>query len=156
MTSIIDLEGLTWKSAFNGADGIEFLKKLVRILSEHYPQRSARTYILNAPKWFNSIFKLIKPLLREKTKKKIEIFGAGKKEEEKVWARLKDVLGEQIANNVITGGGQDEKDLREFCLRGLREEKMETIGEELSRVRACADQAIVKENDKRSKKRWFI
>tara|TARA_B110000971_G_C19797376_1_gene402622 strand:+ start:239 stop:439 length:201 start_codon:yes stop_codon:yes gene_type:complete len=66
------------------------------------------------------------------------------------------VLGEQIANNVIPGGGQDEKDLREFCLRGLREEKMETIGEELSRVRACADQAIVKENDKRSKKRWFI
>ena len=60
-------------------------------MSTHYPQRSYKTLLLNAPSWFGMLYKLISPLLRETTKAKVHILSHGKKQIQV----LKEVLGEE-------------------------------------------------------------
>jgi len=46
------------------------------MMSQHYPERSFQIYLLNVPMWFDGTFSLIKPMLREKTQKKIQVVGS--------------------------------------------------------------------------------
>jgi CRAL/TRIO domain len=73
MTSVIDLTGLNI-SVLRQAELLAVAKKFVATMDAHFPQRSHRTYLINAPKWFGAIYKLISPLLRESTKEKIQIY----------------------------------------------------------------------------------
>ena len=88
MTSILDLHGLNFKYLRQG-DIVNFMKEFVKTMDHHYPQRAHKTLIINAPKWFNLLYKIVSPLLRESTKAKIEIFTRGKRQD-KV---LKSLLG---------------------------------------------------------------
>jgi CRAL/TRIO domain len=76
MTSIIDLQGLNL-SVLRQGDIIGFLKIFVQTMDSHFPQRANRTLLINAPKWFNMLYKLLSPLLRESTKEKIKIYSNG-------------------------------------------------------------------------------
>jgi hypothetical protein len=51
-----------------------FVMQFVGMKSANYPQCSLRTLLVNAPRWFGSMYKIFKPLLRESTKAKIEIY----------------------------------------------------------------------------------
>jgi hypothetical protein len=95
MTSVIDLQGLHL-GVLRQSDIISFLKKFVMTMDAHFPQRSHKTLILNAPKWFHMLYKLISPLLRDTTKAKIEIHSRSKKQD----AVLKDYLGEDAAKKL--------------------------------------------------------
>lgn len=75
MTSLIDLYSLSPLVALN-PEKFDFLTKFVTTLSQHYPQRSHLTIIVNAPSWFNKIYKLISPMLRVKTREKVRIIGS--------------------------------------------------------------------------------
>jgi hypothetical protein len=90
MTSIIDLTGLDF-SIIRHRELVGFVKQFVQMMSSHYPQRSFKTLLLNAPSWFGMLYKLISPLLRESTKAKIEILSHGEHQVEV----LKDLLGEE-------------------------------------------------------------
>jgi CRAL/TRIO domain len=72
MTSIIDLTGLDL-SIMRQRELLSFVKQFVRMTSTHYPQRSYKTLVVNAPSWFQQIYRIISPLLRESTKEKILI-----------------------------------------------------------------------------------
>lgn len=74
MTSVIDLTGLNI-SVLRKAELVAVAKKFVSTMDAHFPQRSHKTYLINAPKWFGAMYKLISPLLRESTKQKIQIYG---------------------------------------------------------------------------------
>jgi len=87
MTSIIDLQGLHF-SLMRQSDLVAFLKVFVKTMDMHYPQRANKTLVINAPKWFNVMYKLVSPLLRESTKAKIEIHGNGKRQDKALKARL--------------------------------------------------------------------
>lgn len=87
MTSILDLRGLNF-GVLKKADLIGFCKKFISTMDAHYPQRAFKTLIINAPKWFNALYKVFSPLLRESTKAKIEIYPHGKKQD----AALMDLL----------------------------------------------------------------
>lgn len=50
-----------------------FLKSTVSVLSTHYPQRSFKIIILNAPSYFNAAFNIIKSMLNENTRAKISV-----------------------------------------------------------------------------------
>ena len=89
MTSVIDLQGLHL-SLLRQSDLIHFLKEFVKTMDAHFPQRANKTLVVNAPKWFNVMYKLISPLLRESTKAKIEIHGNGKRQDK----ALREKLGE--------------------------------------------------------------
>jgi CRAL/TRIO domain len=73
MTSVIDLTGLN-ASVLRKPELLAVAKMFVTTMDGHFPQRSHRTFLINAPKWFGAIYKLLSPLLRESTKEKIQIF----------------------------------------------------------------------------------
>ena len=90
MTSILDLTGLDL-SVLRHRDLIGFVKQFVQMMSTHYPQRSHKTLLLNAPSWFGMLYKLISPMLREGTRAKVEILSHGKHQVEV----LRDILGDE-------------------------------------------------------------
>ena len=77
MTSIIDMTGINL-GIIRQRSKIDFASKFVSLMSSHYPSRSFKTLIINAPKWFHTLFNFFKPILRESTRKKIEILSSGK------------------------------------------------------------------------------
>jgi hypothetical protein len=89
MTSILDLQGLRFGLLKRG-DLVNFLKEFVKTMDAHFPQRSNKMIVVNAPKWFNVLYKIISPLLRESTKAKIEIHSNGKKQDQVLRAKFKD------------------------------------------------------------------
>jgi hypothetical protein len=87
MTSIIDLTGISL-SVLGKPEILNVLRRFCSTMDAHFPQRAHRTLVINAPKWFGSMFKLISPLLRETTKERIMILSKGKKQEK----ALRDLL----------------------------------------------------------------
>jgi hypothetical protein len=95
MTSVIDLDGINFKSIM---EMMSFVKQFVGMMSANYPQRSYKTLLVNTPMWFGGIFKLLKPLLRESTKAKIEIYSRGKKQDK----ALKEYLGDLAPQELLS------------------------------------------------------
>eukprot|EP00057_Strongylocentrotus_purpuratus_P021732 XP_011676206.1 PREDICTED: SEC14-like protein 3 [Strongylocentrotus purpuratus] len=78
VVAVIDLEKLSihhlWKP------GMDVLQKVSVIMEQHYPEAIYRLYVVQAPKIFPIAFSLIKPFLREDTRKKIQVLGNNWKE----------------------------------------------------------------------------
>eukprot|EP00547_Thalassionema_nitzschioides_P009315 CAMPEP_0194229798 /NCGR_PEP_ID=MMETSP0156-20130528/44077_1 /TAXON_ID=33649 /ORGANISM="Thalassionema nitzschioides, Strain L26-B" /LENGTH=304 /DNA_ID=CAMNT_0038962357 /DNA_START=14 /DNA_END=928 /DNA_ORIENTATION=+ len=121
MTAILDLAAVKMSST---KEMISFATTYVKMMSHHYPQRSFKTLIINAPTWFSVIYKIFQPLLRESTKKKIRILTKKDNQHE----ILVETIGGDVPRELSAGeeftGWKDfpmEKKLREFCLARLRE-----------------------------------
>lgn len=56
-----------------------FLKKMVKILQDTYPERLFRCFIKNPPFIFNYIYKIIRPFMDNRTTSKIKILSKNKK-----------------------------------------------------------------------------
>jgi len=91
MTVILDCQGVNFGN-FKCKQFRAFGKKLVGIMSDHYPTRSCRTLIIHAPKWIKFAYNIVKPLMRESTKKKVKILKSGPEQEE----ILREVFGGDI------------------------------------------------------------
>ena len=123
MTSILDgkdLKLVTVRKLFT------FINEFVSMMSHHYPQRSYKTLIINAPSWAGMIYKLISPLLRESTRNKISILNGGTRQE-KV---LKEILGEVPSELSESGtykgcNSAFEQEMRAFVVARLQEGGME-------------------------------
>ena len=96
MTSIVDLYGLNF-AYMRQSDLVSFLKTFVRTMDQHFPQRSHKTLIINAPKWFNVLYKVLSPLMRESTKAKIAIYSNGRRQDE----ALKAQVGKEEAEKLL-------------------------------------------------------
>lgn len=96
MTSILDLHGLNFKY-IREKEIVNFMKEFVKTMDSHYPQRAHKTLIVNAPKWFHVLYKIVSPLLRESTKSKIEIYTRGKRQDK----ALKTWLGNDQAEKLL-------------------------------------------------------
>ena len=92
MISIIDLQGLHL-GVLRKPDIISFVKRFVSTIDSYYPRSAHKTLLLNAPRWFSTLYKLISPLLRETTKAKIQILTRSKQQDE----ALQSVLGQDSA-----------------------------------------------------------
>jgi hypothetical protein len=117
MTSAIDLTGLSF-SILRNPDLLKFIQKFCSTMDNHFPQRAHKTLLINAPKWFGVIYKLLTPLLRESTKDKISILSRGKKQEEAL-ANLStgyNVDSDEAWESLVAPGMEDE--FRDFvsCL----------------------------------------
>jgi hypothetical protein len=99
MISLLDLTGLDF-GVLKKRELIGFVKKFVATMDAHFPQRSHKTLILSAPKWFNALYKIFSPLLRETTKAKIEILSRGKKQDDALRRALGDKLAELLPPSV--------------------------------------------------------
>jgi hypothetical protein len=81
MTSIIDLTGISL-SVLGKPEILNVLRMFCSTMDAHFPQRAHRTLVINAPRWFGSMYKLVSPLLRESTKERIMILSKGKQQDE--------------------------------------------------------------------------
>lgn len=130
MTSVIDLKGVNFGAIM---EMISFVKQFVGMMSAHYPQRSYKTLLVNAPRWFNAIYKLLAPLLRESTKAKIEIHRHGKKQDAALRKYLGDLAPAELLSDVDESKGSEgtgadspiERELLAFCTARLEEAGLE-------------------------------
>lgn len=134
MTNVIDLSGLSFAMMHNN-ELISFVKDIVSISSHHYPTRSFKTFVINAPRWFGALFNLLKPLLRESTREKIEIYTGGRKQDEILVKMLGESFPEELVSShdkgsvsvngymLQTKSGANslhENQLRDFCMEGIK------------------------------------
>lgn len=128
MTTVMDCKNIYF-STYTDPEQRYFLKKFVKMMSDHYPQRSYKTLIINAPSWANMAFKLVKPLLRETTKKKITILNGGK-EQDKVLIEIlgRDAVPKELLQDPSSLEDEEESDgviskidqeMRLFCTNQL-------------------------------------
>lgn len=120
MTNVLDMSGVTFGKSM---EMMGFIKKFVSMMSHHYPQRSHKTIAINCPSWSGTVYAIIKPLLRESTRQKIQILKKGKKQEEV----LREYLGDSYPKELLTGEPQAgweefpmEQEIRDFCLAKLK------------------------------------
>lgn len=66
---VMDLKGVSFADVT--AEVINFAKAAVGLTSTHYPARSFRTLIVNTPSWFSIVFRILRPMLNEDTRRKI-------------------------------------------------------------------------------------
>jgi hypothetical protein len=83
MTSVIDLTGLNL-SLLTKPELLNVVQMFCSTMDAHFPLRAHKTLLINSPRWFGAIFKIISPLLRESTKEKITILSKGKKQDEAI------------------------------------------------------------------------
>lgn len=88
MTAILDCQGVKL-SLFRDKEYRTFFMKCVSTMSDNYPTRSFKTLVINAPKWIQMAYNVVKPLLRESSREKIMILKTGVEQDE----ILKEVLG---------------------------------------------------------------
>ena len=95
MVSVLDLTGLNM-GVLRKREYMSFLKLFVSVMDAHFPQRAHKTLIVNSPKWVNTIYRIVSPLLREETKSRIMILSKSKKQDD----ALKRYLGSKAAANL--------------------------------------------------------
>jgi len=74
--TVVDVRGLGMAQATD-ARARAFLEQISRIQSEHYPGRLTRMFIINAPSWFALLWRGIRLVLDDRTRRKISIFARG-------------------------------------------------------------------------------
>lgn len=113
MTSIIDLTGLNL-SIITKRELMNVVQKFCSTMDAHFPQRSHKTLLINSPKWFGAIYKLISPLLRESTKQKISILTKGESQDEALKSLLSQCPIDANEKLEDVPPAQMEQDLRDF------------------------------------------
>ena len=69
--TILDMKGIgLWDFA---GEVVDFVKKCAAFTGDHYPERSFRIFVINVPRWFMTIYNVVKKWVAEETRKKIVI-----------------------------------------------------------------------------------
>merc|ERR1712232_1332012 len=89
MTSILDLTGIDL-SILRKKEQIKLAARFISTMDAHFPQRSYRTLVINAPRAVGTMYKIASPLLRESTKQRIQIYGKGEEQDEALRPLLSD------------------------------------------------------------------
>uniref|UniRef100_A0A1I7S289 CRAL-TRIO domain-containing protein n=1 Tax=Bursaphelenchus xylophilus TaxID=6326 RepID=A0A1I7S289_BURXY len=71
---IMDLSGFGMEHLF--APTVKIYLNLIKLLQDMFPELTRKIYVINSPTIFTTAFGLIKPILSEKTRSKIEILGS--------------------------------------------------------------------------------
>jgi len=69
--TVLDLDGMRMMD-FAG-EVIEYVKMCSTFTGQHYPERAGHVIVVNVPRWFAMIWKVVKPMVDEVTLKKISI-----------------------------------------------------------------------------------
>jgi len=129
MTSILDLTEMNM-SVLRG-EQFRIGSLFLSTMDANFPQRSHKTLLINAPKWFGVLFKLASPLLRESTKQKIQILSKGKEQDQILQQLLSEcpIPDADDTEFLSVPPGIMEEELRNFCLA-----RLEDAGEEMELV----------------------
>ena len=113
MTSIIDLTGLNL-SVLGKRELMGVVQKFCSTMDAHFPTRSHKMLLINAPKWFGTLYKIISPILRESTKQKIAILSKGKAQDKALNELLSEcpIADDKKLNDIPPS--EMEEELRDF------------------------------------------
>lgn len=73
VVSILDVENVRISDMMG--DVLEFVKVASKTIQNHYVDRAHKMFIINAPFFFNMLWRVVAPMLNENTRKKITILG---------------------------------------------------------------------------------
>eukprot|EP00903_Cladosiphon_okamuranus_P008970 g8582.t1 len=114
--TVLDVHGLGMRDLAGEALG--FVKKATAIVQDHYVERSNRMFIVNAPSYFSMIWRVIRPMLNERTQAKIGIINTDTK---KIAAALLEYIApENLPRQyggtcpLDLGESEEEADLRAY------------------------------------------
>ncbi|KAK3084025.1 hypothetical protein FSP39_006958, partial [Pinctada imbricata] len=71
LTVIFDMEGVSTRMLWR--PGIQMYLHMVKVLEDNYPEMMRRLLVINAPRIFPVLYKLVRPLISEDMKNKIHI-----------------------------------------------------------------------------------
>jgi hypothetical protein len=126
--TLYDLEGVGI-STVRGKT-MDMVKKMMKIMGTHYPERTQRAFICNGPWWFNSVWSMIKAFADPVTVSKFLVFP--KNTDKKFQAALQEVV--DIDNIPKRFGGTDERrylhsdlevEMRDFARKVVKKNNME-------------------------------
>lgn len=92
LTDVADKEGMTIGQG------------MMQVLEQHYPERMHKALVVNAPRWFNAVWKVVAPLLDPSTAQKIQIFS---NKQDVLAALLEELDGDQIPKDLGGEGSND-------------------------------------------------
>merc|ERR1711879_502096 len=105
------------------SDLVSLVKACIKLTSTHYPQRSHKMIIINVPKWFDALYAIVRPLLNEAQRAKINIFRG-----DSVLTGMRETIDDDNIPKELGGScpvemGQmpEEKALLEYVMKGLVE-----------------------------------
>ncbi|CAN0225643.1 unnamed protein product [Ectocarpus sp. 12 AP-2014] len=114
--TVLDVQGLGMRDLAGEALG--FVKQATAIVQDHYVERSNRMFIVNAPSYFSLIWRVIRPMLNERTQAKIGIINTDSK---KIAAALLECIApENLPRQyggtcpLDLGESEEETDLRAY------------------------------------------
>ncbi|CAM9389954.1 unnamed protein product [Scytosiphon promiscuus] len=114
--TVLDVQGLGMRDLAGEALG--FVKQATAIVQDHYVERSNRMFIVNAPSYFSLIWRVIRPMLNERTQAKIGIINTDVK---KIAAALLEAIApENLPRQyggtcpLDLGESEEEADLRSY------------------------------------------
>jgi len=98
LISIFDVDGGTMNHLTG--EPLKLFMKCADVMQSHYPERSAKVYIINVPWWFQAGWAIVSPFVDPRTKKKVSICGRDYKKE-----LLKSIPAENLP---VEFGGSDQ------------------------------------------------
>eukprot|EP00752_Nemacystus_decipiens_P007295 g6527.t1 len=114
--TVLDVQGLGMRDLAGEALG--FVKQATAIVQDHYVERSNKMFIVNAPSYFSMIWRIIRPMLNERTQAKISIINTDTK---KISAALLECIAPENlprqyggACSLDLGESEEETDLRSY------------------------------------------
>ncbi|RHY03766.1 hypothetical protein DYB28_005813 [Aphanomyces astaci] len=69
--TVLDVEGIGFYDLTG--DVMDFVRQAMGFVSAHYPERSAQIFIVNVPRWFDVVWRVVSPMIEPVTKEKIRI-----------------------------------------------------------------------------------
>lgn len=98
-------EKIVWITNFNGFSfkdlNPRFGLETTSLFSNHYPERLHAFVLINAPKIFNGLFRLVKPTLSKATASKVTFVELRGKEREKGELQLITLLGNDLGSWLV-------------------------------------------------------
>ncbi|CAG7815168.1 unnamed protein product [Allacma fusca] len=107
-TIIMDFDGFGYRQIAHRTV-IQGMLEVLQVFEANYPEILKATYVINAPRTFNYLFALAKPLLNSRTLAKVQIFGPNRANWQTVI--LRHIDGDQIPP--FWGGTRPGRD--DFC-----------------------------------------
>jgi len=81
--TIADLEGFSMSNF-----SLTYVKVIVSVLQNHYPERLGSVFAVNAPFIFSAAWRMIQPLLDERTRSKIDVLGSSQADMARMLAHI--------------------------------------------------------------------
>ncbi|CAM9691831.1 unnamed protein product [Chrysoparadoxa australica] len=121
LLTMMDLKGVK-VSQFVG-EVKTFMVAAAKLIGAHYPERSFKIFILNAPWWFNMVWKVVSPVMHQNTRDKVTVCGSN------YLKQLQELI--DIENIPSAVGGKDTTPILESAEEvALREHTMKVLSDQ--------------------------